>query len=79
MNMNKKNGGTTLLALVTIKNKDASKMRLEIREVQNTFATERKIKKIAQSRYRRDIHVNTKGCIVLVLRKGSASRQEQEQ
>ena len=54
-------------------------MRLEIREVKNTFATERKIKKIAQSRYRRDIHANTKGCIVLVLRKGSASRQEQEQ
>ena len=53
-------------------------MRLEIREVKNTFATERK-KKIAQSRYRRDIHANTKGCIVLVLRKGSASRQEQEQ
>ena len=54
-------------------------MRLEIRDVKNTFATERKIKKIAQSIYRRDIHANTKGCIVLVLRKGSASRQEQEQ
>jgi hypothetical protein len=33
MNMNKKNGGTTLLALVTIKNKDASKCALRLEKL----------------------------------------------
>jgi len=37
MNMNKKNGGTTLLALVTIKNKDASKSALRLEKLRKLW------------------------------------------
>jgi hypothetical protein len=42
MNMDKKNNGTRLLALVTIKNKDISKWALRLEK--EAFAPERQIK-----------------------------------
>ena len=55
-------------------------MPIEIRELQNTFATELKIKKRSLKADIEKTYTSTlKVVYKFVLRKGSASRQEQEQ
>ena len=49
MNMDKKNNGTRLLALVTIKNKDISKWGLRLEK--EAFATERQVKDQSEEKW----------------------------
>jgi hypothetical protein len=49
MNMDKKNNGTRLLALVTIKNKDISKWALRLEK--EAFATERQVKDQSEEKW----------------------------
>jgi hypothetical protein len=61
MNMDKKNNGTRLLALVTIKNKDISKWALRLEK--EAFATERQVKDQSEEKW--ISNTNPKGCIAL--------------
>jgi hypothetical protein len=61
MNMDKKNNGTRLLPLVTIKNKDISKWTLRLEK--EAFATERQVKDQSEEKWIRN--TNPKGCIAV--------------
>jgi hypothetical protein len=75
MNMDKKNNGTRLIPLVTIKNNDTSKWALRLQK--KAFAPERQLKNRLEQKWTETQIL--KIVYHLVLRKSSANRRHKEQ